>query len=49
MIATVGIAEIQLTMKNWPFFIIVKKGTYFAMITYRTYEQLTPVCDNVSA
>ena len=24
-------------------------GTYFAMITYRTYEQLTPVCDIVSA
>ena len=24
-------------------------GTYFAMITDRTYEQLTPVCDNVSA
>ena len=22
-------------------------GTYFAMITHRTYEQLTPVCDNV--
>ena len=24
-------------------------GTYFAMITHRTYEQLKPVCDNVSA
>ena len=23
--------------------------TYFAMITHRAYEQLTPVCDNVSA
>ena len=46
-ISTAGIAEIQLYYKKMYLFEIWK-GTYFAMITYRTYEQLKPFCDDVS-
>ena len=52
MMAIVGIAEIQLAIKKIDFFYyrkhVSERVNIFAMIRYRTYEQLTPVCDNVS-
>ena len=53
-IATAAFAKIQLYYKN----MLIRKSrklslkmvqSYFAMITYRIYEQFTPVCYHVSA